>query len=63
VPIGTKVEDLFKKFEVKVPETHVVLDGGPSMGKVINVETAVITKTTKGLLVLPKNTPPLKVNL
>lgn len=60
VPIGTKVEDLFKKFNVTVPETHVVLDGGPSMGKVINVETAVVTKTTKGLLVLPKNVPAIE---
>ncbi len=57
VPIGAKVEDIFKRLNVKVLDTHVVIDGGPSMGKIINYETAVVTKTTKGLLVLPKNIP------
>ncbi len=55
VPIGTPVVDLFEKNGISVPETHVVLDGGPSMGKVIDVERAVVTKTTKGLLILPEN--------
>ena len=55
VPVGTPVLDLFTKNSITVPEDHVVLDGGPSMGKVIDPETAVITKTTKALLILPKN--------
>ena len=55
VPIGTPVWALFEKNSIVVPERHTVLDGGPSMGKVIDVETAVVTKTTKGLLILPDN--------
>ena len=53
VPVGTPVCELFERNGIEVPEGYSVLDGGPSMGKVIDVETAVITKTTKGLLILP----------
>ena len=53
VPIGTPVCELFAQNGVEVSEEHTVLDGGPSMGKVIDPETAVVTKTTKGLLILP----------
>ncbi len=56
VPIGTKVSDLFKKLGITVPEGHTVLDGGPSMGKVINPELYAVTKTTKGILILPNDT-------
>ncbi|MBQ8323488.1 MAG: SLBB domain-containing protein [Clostridia bacterium] len=55
VPIGTPVWALFEKNGIAVPAEHTVLDGGPSMGKAIDPETAVITKTTKGLLILPDN--------
>lgn len=55
VPVGTRVADLFEKLGINVPEDHVVLDGGPSMGKIINYERAAVTKTTKGLLVLPED--------
>ncbi|MBQ3234752.1 MAG: 4Fe-4S dicluster domain-containing protein [Clostridia bacterium] len=60
VPLGTKIEDLFKALNVAVDDNHVLLDGGPSMGKVIDPEKAVITKTTKGLLILPKNIPAIE---
>jgi Na+-translocating ferredoxin:NAD+ oxidoreductase RnfC subunit len=53
VPVGTPVFELFERNGVQVPDGYSVLDGGPSMGKVIDPETAVITKTTKGLLILP----------
>ena len=56
VPVGTPVADLFEKYSIVVPEDNSVLDGGPSMGKVIDPETAVVTKTTKSLLILPNNT-------
>ncbi len=52
-PIGASVAELFVKNHVTVPEGYTVLDGGPSMGKPIDIERAVITKTTKGLLILP----------
>ncbi len=55
VPIGTPIAELFEKNHVVVPEGYSVLDGGPSMGKVINPERAVVTKTTKGLLILPNS--------
>ena len=55
VPIGTPVSELFERNSIEIPEGYVVLDGGPSMGKVIDPESAVITKTTKGLLILPEN--------
>ena len=54
VPIGTTVAELFEKNSITIPEGHIVLDGGPSMGKVIDPDVAVITKTTKGLLILPE---------
>ena len=53
VPVGTSVAELFEKNSIEIPEGYTVLDGGPSMGKVIDPENAVITKTTKGLLILP----------
>ena len=60
VPVGTPVESVFEKYGITVPETHTVLDGGPSMGKVIDPETAVIGKTTKGLLILPNTSEAVK---
>ena len=56
VPIGTKVSDLFKKLGITVPEGNSVIDGGPSMGKIINPGTYTVTKTTKAILVLPDYT-------
>lgn len=57
VPVGTGVRDLFEHYGVKVPQGHVVLDGGPSMGKLITWQTAVVSKTTKAILVLPEDIP------
>ena len=56
VPIGTKISDIFNKFNITVSERHTVIDGGPSMGKVINPSTYCVTKTTKGILILPNDT-------
>ncbi len=52
-PIGASVSELFEKLKINLPANSYVIDGGPSMGKRIDPETARITKTTKGLLVLP----------
>lgn len=57
VPVGTSVTEVFAKLSVTVPVDCVVIDGGPAMGKIINAATAVITKTTKSLLILPKTVP------
>ena len=56
-PVGTAVRDLFRFYGVTVPENHVVIDGGPSMGAIIPWQTAVIKKNTKSLLILPKDIP------
>lgn len=56
VPVGTPVISLFNKYGITVDENSTVLDGGPSMGKIINIYKAVVTKTTKSLLVLPNST-------
>ena len=60
VPIGTPIADLFEQNSIIVPEDHTVLDGGPSMGKIIDPENAVVTKTTKGLLILPNLSPAIE---
>ena len=57
VPIGTRVQDLFRKLGIRVPENHVVIDGGPSMGNIVDPFTAIVTKATKGLLILPRDIP------
>jgi Na+-translocating ferredoxin:NAD+ oxidoreductase RnfC subunit len=55
VPVGTRVSDLFEKLGIRVTEEQTVLDGGPSMGKIINYRTATVKKNTKSLLVLPNS--------
>ena len=54
VPIGIPVADLFERLGVEVDSGHAVIDGGPSMGKIINHNIAEVGKTTKALIVLPK---------
>ena len=54
VPVGTRISDLFARFNIAVGEGRVVIEGGPSMGQIINPETASVKKTTKGILVLPE---------
>ncbi len=60
VPVGVTVSELFAKNSITIPEGYVVIDGGPSMGKVIDPETAAVTKTTKSLLVLPSHIPAIE---
>jgi Na+-translocating ferredoxin:NAD+ oxidoreductase RnfC subunit len=56
LPIGTRICELFSRLGITVPEGCSVLDGGPSMGKLINPELYSVTKTTKGILILPDDT-------
>lgn len=63
VPVGTPIAKIFKKYGIKVPESHVVVDGGPSMGRVVNHMTAVVGKTTKGILVLPRDIPAIMMKI
>ena len=63
VPIGIRVQDLFRRLGIKIPENHVVIDGGPSMGRIIDPYTAIVTKATKGLLILPNDIPAVVTKL
>ena len=56
VPIGTQVDYIFKKLGISPSENDAVLDGGPIMGRIVDYKSAVVTKTTKGLLLIDKNT-------
>ena len=56
VPIGVKVSDIFEKLGIEVKEGYSVIDGGPSMGKLINPRNYAVNKTTKGILILPDST-------
>ena len=57
VPVGTPINELLVRAGVVIPEDCVIIDGGPAMGNIIDPETAVVTKTTKGLLILPAELP------
>jgi Na+-translocating ferredoxin:NAD+ oxidoreductase RnfC subunit len=58
-----RVSDLLAALDVPVPATHRLLVGGPSMGRVANPATEVVTKTTKGLLVLPADIPAVSTKI
>lgn len=53
VPIGMNVGELLEKCGIDI-KGKCVIDGGPMMGKLVDPETAVIRKTTKGLLLFPE---------
>ena len=55
VPVGMRVAELFDTLGIKVRPDQVVISGGPSMGSITKYETELITKTTKAILILPKN--------
>lgn len=57
VPIGMKISEIFDKLGIKVRPDQVMIDGGPSMGRIAPYENAVVTKTTKAVLILPKSAP------
>lgn len=60
VPIGVTIGELIKAAGGSLIDDFVVVDGGPMMGKVVEDISTPITKTTKGLIVLPKNHPVIK---
>lgn len=57
VPVGMSVSQIAGEVVRPRQENLVVLDGGPMMGKIVNVQEAVVTKTTSGLLFLPHEHP------
>ena len=63
VPVGMKISEVLSTMGVTVPDTHVVIDGGPSMGTVVNLATDVVKKPCSGLLILPKTIPAVRNKL
>ena len=63
VPVGMKIAEVLKIMDVQVPDTHVVIDGGPSMGTIVNLSTDVVKKPCSGLLILPKTIPAVRNKL
>ena len=63
VPLGMKIIEVLETLKVQVPDTHVVIDGGPSMGTIVNPYVDVVKKPTSGLLILPKTIPAVRNKL
>lgn len=55
VPIGISVSEVIAMSGGATVEDFKVIDGGPMMGKIINNTEEPVTKTTKGLIVLPND--------
>ena len=61
VPVGTPISTLFTHLGIMDDvQDKMVLDGGPAMGRVVDVAKDVVKKTTKGFTILPKNTEAAK---
>ena len=54
VPVGMKIKELFESLGYGDMTGKAVINGGPMMGKLVDYENDVVTKTTKGLLVFPQ---------
>lgn len=55
VPVGMKIKEFFEAVGYGDLKGKAVINGGPMMGKLVDIENDVVTKTTKGLLVFPEN--------
>lgn len=53
-PIGMRIADFLAECGYNDLKDKAVIDGGPMMGRLVNPEKDVITKTTKGILVFPE---------
>ncbi|MBR5271250.1 MAG: 4Fe-4S dicluster domain-containing protein [Clostridia bacterium] len=53
-PIGMKISELLADCKITDLTDREVINGGPMMGKLVDLENDVVTKTTKGLLIFPK---------
>lgn len=54
IPIGTAFSEIIPRLNVKIDD-YAVLVNGPMMGRVTEDLSEVVTKTTGGLFILPKN--------
>ena len=55
VPVGMAILDVLKLAGVNDLTGKRVINGGPLMGNIIDPATSVVTKTTKGLIILPQD--------
>lgn len=53
-PVGMKIKELFSELGYGDMTEKALINGGPMMGKLVDFDNDVITKTTKGLLVFPQ---------
>ena len=63
VPVGMKISELLAACGYTELAGKRVINGGPMMGKLVDVEKDVVTKTTKGLLLLPETHPVIQRRL
>ena len=54
VPVGMKIKELFESLGYLDMAQKAIINGGPMMGKLVDYENDVVTKTTKGLIVFPE---------
>lgn len=54
VPVGMKISELMTACGYTNLEGKRIINGGPMMGKLVDIENDVVTKTTKGLLIFPE---------
>lgn len=60
-PIGTRLKDIFDQLGIKFnPDTHSLINGGPSMGYIDDLNTVVVGRTSKSFLVLPNTSRAVK---
>lgn len=60
VPVGISIREVVSLVTSKELNNYCVINGGPMMGSIVNSLDEPVTKTTKGLIVLPKDHPLLK---
>lgn len=53
-PIGMKISELLTASGYNDFADKAIINGGPMMGNLVDIENDVVTKTTKGLLIFPK---------
>ena len=53
-PVGMKIKELLETAGYKNLDGKAVINGGPMMGKLVDLENDTVTKTTKGLLIFPE---------
>jgi Na+-translocating ferredoxin:NAD+ oxidoreductase RnfC subunit len=56
VPVGTKISKLIKRAGESSVEKFEIIMGGPMTGKIVGMD-AVVSKTTKSIIVLPEDHP------